>query len=178
MKVVTGVDPSSRKLAITTSFGNSTADPEMVTIDLPQDHTKGCGLAFRKFYEYIHGLQERTGHTPFVFMERPLMGFASKNVSATIVQSQIGGSVMAAAEEALVPLELVMHSTWKLNVISVGNASKPAIATWVRDEWPEAYDLACGDQDLLDSACINRYGHQTVNRPKRKIVRKKIKAVV
>lgn len=171
--VITGVDPSSRKLAVVTTFGDST-EPEMVTIDLPADHAEGCGLAFRRFFEYIAGLKERTGHAPFVFLERPLVGV---NVLSTIVQCFVSGSVQAACSEALVPIVLVENTKWKKNVISVGNASKPAISTWVRRNWPEAFELAAGDQDLLDAAAINRHGKMVTEAPKRKVVIRRTKAV-
>lgn len=175
--VITGVDPSSRKLAIVTTFGDDTLEPEMLTIDLPQDHTEGCGLAFRLFFEYISGLKERTGHTPFVFLERPLMG--KFNPLATIVQCFVSGAVQSACCEALVPVILVQNKSWKKNVVGNGNATKPQIAMWVQDNWAEVYDLAGKDQDLLDAAGINRHGKMMEDRPKRKVIirRPRLKAV-
>ena len=32
----------------------------------------------------------------------------------------------------------------------------------VKENWPEAYNRANGDQDLIDASAINRYGYQHV----------------
>ncbi|MFE9742938.1 hypothetical protein [Streptomyces sp. NPDC006477] len=174
--MITGVDPSSRKLAVVTTFGDW-AEPEMLTFDLPENHIEGCGLAFRRFFEYLSGVKERTGHTPFVFQERPLM--SNMNPHSTIVQALVGGAAIAAAEECMCQADLVNVQTWKKLVVGKGNASKPEVSEWVHENWPVAYDLAGGDQDLLDAAAINRHGNMVLNAPKRRIVirRPKLKVV-
>lgn len=168
--VILGVDPSSRKVAVTTTW-SGWDEPELFTIDLPGDHTEGCGLAFRRFFEYISGVRERTGCALFVFQEEPLMAFGKNmNANSTITQARIGGALEAACSEAMVPVTLVNNKVWKKVVIGNGNAGKPEIAAWVHDNLPDAYDLAGGDQDLLDSSAINEFGKMVVNAPKRKII--------
>lgn len=170
-----GVDPSSRKVAVTTTW-IGWDEPELFTIDLPENHSEGCGLAFRRFFEYISGIKERTGHTPFVFQEEPLMAFGrNMNAKSTITQARIGGSLEAACAEALVPVFLVNNKVWKKEVIGNGGAGKPEIAEWVHDNLPDAYDLAGGDQDLMDSACINEHGKIVLSMPKRKIRIRRLK---
>lgn len=168
--VIMGVDPSSRKVAVTTTW-SGWDEPELFTIDLPENHSEGCGLAFRRFFEYLSGVKERTGHTPFVFQEEALMAFGrNMNAKSTITQARIGGSLEAACSEAMVPVLLVNNKVWKKVVVGNGNAGKPDIAEWVHDNMPDAYDLAGGDQDLLDSSAINKFGSMTMNAPKKKII--------
>lgn len=175
--VILGVDPSSRKVAVTTTWSGWT-EPELFTIDLPEDHSEGCGLAFRRFFEYVSGIKERTGHTPLVFQEEPLMAFGrNMNANSTITQARIGGALEAACSEAMVPVTLVNNKVWKKIVIGNGNAGKPDIAAWVHDNMVDAYDIAGGDQDLLDASAINRFGNMVVSAPKRKIRIRRLKVV-
>lgn len=173
--VILGVDPSSRKVAVTTTWSGWNL-PELFTIDLPENHSEGCGLAFRRFFEYISGVRERTGCTPFVFQEEPLMAFGrNMNANSTITQARIGGALEAACSEAMVPVKLINNKVWKKVVVGNGNAGKPEISDWVHENLPDAYDLAGGDQDLIDSACINEHGKIVLNAPKRVIRIRRLK---
>jgi len=163
MITISGVDPSSRKVAITTTFEGSDA-PEMEVFKLPQDHTKGCGLAFRQVAEYFSLLKE-AGHTPFCFLEEPFVG---PNPRSIMAQCKIQGAVLAACEEMLVPVVEVHNMTWKAQLIG-GRVDKPKITRWVRKNWRDAYEMAYGDQDLMDSAAINRWGKMQLA-PKKKII--------
>jgi Holliday junction resolvasome RuvABC endonuclease subunit len=90
-----------------------------------------------------------------VYMEMPLVG---RSAHSTIVQAQVGGAVLAAADNAGVDFHLVNVNTWKKQVVGKGNAKKEDVAEWLRDNWPDAYTLCGGDQDLVDASALNRYG--------------------
>lgn len=163
MQTVTGIDPSSRKVAMTTTWENET-DPEMVAYPLSRDHAEGCGQAFHKVSEYFSTLRE-AGHTPFCFLEEPFVG---PNPRGAMAQFKIQGAVLAACKEMQVPVVEIHNMTWKAQLIG-GRVDKPTITRWVRQNWREAYEMAYGDQDLMDSAAINRWGKMQLA-PKRKII--------
>jgi len=163
MKTITGIDPSSRKIALTTTFEGSDA-PEMEVFNLPQDHEEGCGLAFRRMAEYFSLLRE-AGHTPFCVLEEPFVG---PNPRGAMAQFLIQGAIIAACKEMQIPLVVVHNMTWKAQLIG-GRVDKAVITKWVRKNWRDAYEMAYGDQDLMDSAAINRYGKMLMA-PKKKII--------
>ncbi|GAA2555136.1 hypothetical protein GCM10010423_65390 [Streptomyces levis] len=171
MRTISGIDPSSRKIAITTTWGDE-SDPEMVTFPLPQDHAEGCGIAFRKVAGYFSELRE-AGHTPFCFLEEPFVG---PNPRSIMAQCKIQGAVLAACKEMQVPVVEVHNMTWKAQLIG-GKVDKPTITRWVRRNWRDAYEMAYGDQDLMDSAAINRWGKMQLG-PKRKIIIRRTREAV
>lgn len=148
---VIGIDPSSKKLAFcVTEFD---LPPVLHTKRLPEGILQATGAAFEEAFLCFRKLPDAA-----VYMEEPVVG---RNMRSTIVQAQVGGAVMAAADRAGVPyFELVNNSHWKKEVLGKGNAKKPDITAWLEENWPEAYTLAQKDQDLIDASCINRYGVQ------------------
>lgn len=153
MTIVVGIDPSSKKIALCTARKN---EYQLDVIRLPAGMYSATGAAYREVFSFL----DQVGHSDdvVVYMELPLVGVGG--VHSTIVQSQVGGAVMAAVKNSLrpTPLKMVNVGTWKKQVIGNGAAKKPEVAEWLEKNWPEAYDLAGGDQDLIDAACINRYG--------------------
>lgn len=97
------------------------------------------------------------------------------NANSTITQARIGGALEAACSEAMVPVRLINNKVWKKVVVGNGNAGKPEIAEWVHENLPDVYDLAGGDQDLIDSACINEHGKIVLSAPKRVIRIRRLK---
>lgn len=151
MTIVVGIDPSSKKIALCVSSEVFQLD----VIRLPAGLYSATGAAYREVFSFLDGL----GHYDkvSVYMEAPLVG---RNVASTIVQAQVGGAVVAAVKNSLrpTPLHMVNVGTWKKQVVGKGNAQKSEVAEWLEKNWPEAYHEAAGDQDLIDAACINRYG--------------------
>jgi len=90
-----------------------------------------------------------------VYMEMPLVG---RSAHSTIVQAQVGGAVLAAADNAGVEIHLVNVNTWKKQVVGKGNSTKEDVAEWLSNNWPDAYTLCSGDQDLVDASALNRFG--------------------
>jgi Holliday junction resolvasome RuvABC endonuclease subunit len=173
---VIGIDPSSKKIAlcITTSYELDEV-PQLDVISLPAGGFQATGAAYREVFYFLQGIPSGQ-----VYLEAPIVG---RNAWATIVQSQVGGAVMAAVENLKVwNLYMANVSSWKKQVAGKGNLTKPEIAEALQRIWPEAYDLCNGDQDLVDACMINRFGvkHQrfaaTVLSRSRRHVRSKSKA--
>jgi hypothetical protein len=154
MTHVIGIDPSSKKVAICTTF---TSKPEFKIIDLPEGVYPATGAAFREVFAFLG--EEDCGEEIFIYLEAPVVG---RNAYSTIVQAQVGGAVMAAAQNRGAKLFMVNVNSWKKQVVGKGNATKPEVAEWLEKYWPDAYNLANGDQDLIDAAAINRYGYKHV----------------
>lgn len=147
---VIGIDPSSKKLAFISSWKNSNFF-QFYKVSLPGDILQATGAAFEEAYSIFEGYPGDVA----VYMEAPVVG---RNIHSTIVQAQVGGAVMAAAHQTGVKLFLVNNTSWKKQVLGMGNAGKTQISAWLEENWPEAYNLAGRDQDLIDAACISRYG--------------------
>lgn len=152
MRPIIGIDPSSKKLAFCLTEGASS--PVFYKKSLPEGVLHAAGDAFEGAFLFFLKHEDAK-----VFMEAPLVG---RSAYSTIIQAQVGGAVLAAASKAKLPVELVNVSSWKKQVIGNGRAQKPDIQEWLRKNWPDAYNHAQGDQDLMDAAAINRYGYQHV----------------
>ena len=164
MTHVIGIDPSSKKVAICHTFENSIVYHR--TIDLPEGVYPATGAAFREVFAFLGEFQDDA----IIYMESPVVG---RNAYSTIVQAQVGGAIMAAAENFGAQLFLVNVNSWKKEVIGKGNADKNEIAVWLKENWPDAYNSAAGDQDLIDASAINRYGHEHVRLAKAVVLRSK-----
>lgn len=151
METVIGIDPSSKKLALCITDG--TFVPQLDIINLPVGLHSATGVAYREVFYFLESLNGSAK----IYMEEPVVG---RNIRSTIVQAQVGGAVMAAAANTGTWLELVNVNSWKKQVVGKGNAGKPEVASWLEENWPKAYNLAAGDQDLIDASAINRYGYR------------------
>jgi Holliday junction resolvasome RuvABC endonuclease subunit len=149
MKNVIGIDPSSKKLAMCIA---SEGQFQLDVINLPAGLYSATGAAYREVFCFLESLNG----SAYVYMESPLVGVGG--VHSTVVQAQVGGAVMAAVRNSATPLHMVNVGTWKKQVLGKGNAKKPEVAEWLEKNWPAAYHEANGDQDLIDAACISRYG--------------------
>lgn len=154
---VLGVDPSTKKLAIIGTRNRDKQEPEAWTIKLPNDVIDRCGEAFNAFGGLLYDLtQQSDGVAPRVYLEAPVLGRGGPH--STISQSQVGGAVMAACSEYRCPLVLVNNASWKKQVCGNGGFGKPEIYKAMRSVWPEAFELANGDQDLVDASAIYLFG--------------------
>jgi len=151
MSNVLGIDPSSKKLALCLTGVTHDKIFTLTTISLPVGALQAAGVAYREAFSFFNRHREGL----HVYMEAPVVGV---NMGSTIIQAQVGGAVMAAAQNAGVHLHLVNNMTWKKRVLGKGNAKKPEVAELLRGIWPEAYAASSGDQDLIDACAINRYG--------------------
>lgn len=176
-----GVDPDTVRITVVTG---SRADPEIfrIPLDPGSGHTKSCGLAFRGLCEFIGEEKQQAGKNPIIYLEAPVVGQGGPG--PTISQAQIGGSLMACAEEMQTSLTLVNNQTWKKRVTGHGNINKDQVNEWMKDNWPEIYKAAkghlplCGagpkrDQNIIDAGAIYLFGIFNYELKKRIIKRRK-----
>lgn len=129
----------------------------MWKLSLPVDPIIRVGEAFRVFGELLYDLTQESGGTPpRVYLEAPVLGRGG--AWPTISQAQVGGAIMAACVEYRCFLEMVNNQNWKKTVCGHGNLNKTEISKAMFKVWPEAWEAAEGDQDLVDASAIARYG--------------------
>ncbi|MGB4950998.1 MAG: hypothetical protein WBO55_10240 [Rhizobiaceae bacterium] len=160
--LIIGIDPSSRKMAYIASPLTGPAVWKHVLLLPPKKETVTCMMAYRYTYRLISDYQKK-GYDVRVFVERAV-GAGGGGFGSLIPQVEAVGAVMAACGMLNVPVTKVQNSKWKKEVCGKGNATKGEIKAWCGEYWRLAYDLAAGDQDVLDAACINRWG--VANTPK------------
>lgn len=157
MRII-GIDPSSAKLAFTTSIDGSLVSMDVVPLPAKDRSNSRAGVAYQEVARVI-GKQRA-----FVFLEAPIYWRGGKS---TIPLAQMSGVVQAAVHNLGHPLEMVNNQRWKQRVIGIGNANKEQIAEVMAQLWPEAFAMADGDQDLIDSAAINLYGQRIMDNRRR-----------
>lgn len=172
-KVIIGIDPSSKSMHACATEADG--KPQMFHVTL---HKTDKTIANAQAYNWA---TELVGRFPldevFVFVELPVMGRAG--AWTMLVIGKAIGAVEAAAVNAGAKVLEVNNSTWKSKVIG-GKVDKPKIKLWVKDNWPAAFELADGNQDLCDAACINVHGQKVLglvnkNVGPRKVIRRKKK---
>lgn len=157
MDVVVGVDPSSRKIAMTITVGDVL---DMRVKALPQQMpAQACLVA----YTYMRKTAKELGEhgQVWVFIEDPVLGRGG--AKATIPQTRVNGALLAGALGVSgTKVYGVNNSKAKKMIVGSGNAGKPEIKRWCAKCWPAAFRLADGDQDLIDSSMIHQYGVKLV----------------
>lgn len=158
---VIGVDPSSRKIAATVTRSDNPA-PEMYVWALPPGKpVEACLLSFVKIRGLVKQYADQ-GYAVYFFIEEPVLGRGG--AKATIPQSKTHGAMLAGAASVTgTTVQGVNNQTAKKRVTGNGNASKDQIRLWCKTCWPSAYAMADGDQDLMDSAMINRHGQKVID---------------
>lgn len=165
--VVIGVDPSSRTMhAVITREGDK---PVLSYIPLHKtDKPKANGQAFLWMKDI---LRDYRMDDVYVFIEIPVMGRAGAHTMIAIGKAV--GSVEAAAVIGGAKVTEVNNMRWKSQVIG-GRVGKPEIKQWVKANWPTVYEMADGQQDLCDAACINVYGQRIVGMSSKSLSRKRV----
>lgn len=163
MKVI-GIDPSSKKVAATITYDEQRL--EMRTLEFSHDIVLACTEA----YNWAFDLGMELGDECFAAIEEPVVGRGG--VYSTLRQTKVHGALVAGLVNSGVETIAINNKAWKKEIIGNGNVGKPLIKIWVKDYWPNAYVMAEDDQDLLDSAVINRYASEIVER--RKTIAKRI----
>jgi Holliday junction resolvasome RuvABC endonuclease subunit len=157
MHTVIGIDPSSKKLAIvvTRTFDKKEV-PQVFKHKLSDDINAATGEAYSHIIDLMRIVY--CGCPVSVYLESPMMGV---NPHSTIVQTQVGGAVMAAFWNERVDVCLVNNKEWKKVMCENGNIKKELIPAVLERIWFPAYTQAQGDGDLIDAAMINRFGVQS-----------------
>lgn len=156
-RALVGIDPSSAKIAIMISVNEGKPYKMVKALAKGGDIAAVCLAAFRYVRAAVRDLKA-DGHRVYLYLEEPVVGRGG--AYTTIRQSKVNGAILAAALSGGAEVHGVNNTTWKKSVVGNGNAGKPMIKEWVRLNWEYAYDLAKGDQDVLDAACILRYAQQ------------------
>ena len=158
-RVIVGLDPSSRKIAMAISVDGGKPILQTKTLGM-HDLPRACYQAHR----YVRSVVKQytaQGHHVFLFIEGPVVGRGG--VGSTLKQTKTNGAMQAGAVGGGASVVEVNNQTWKSKVVGSGRAGKPEIKKLVKDCWPYAYELADGDQDLMDACAILRYGEKIIN---------------
>lgn len=150
-----GLDPSSRKIALTFTPLEGEEDLQVRVFTLPQNVIPALGLAYRLTRRFIRSHTSR-GRRVVLYIEEPVVG--KGGAYATIKQSKVHGAIVAGAVAGGAQVEAVQNSTWKKTVTGKGNNSKVQVAQWVRKNWKALSALAGPDQDIIDAGCILAHG--------------------
>lgn len=163
---VVGIDPSSRKLAAVVTWSDSAGFAVELRDLPPKMPVETCLLAYVWVRRLIKEQRDK-GYRVHVFIEAPISAVAKGGVRALIPQAQVSGALMAGAASLVgTRTELVPLTAWKKEVVGKGNATKPQIKEWAGVYWRRLYDKWHHDQDVLDAAGINRFGHQRTQKEK------------
>lgn len=156
---VIGIDPSSRKVAATVLRPDGSFDIWPMPIKLVPLPLR-CVNAYNLVRDLV-----RLASPCVVVLEQPVSVAGKGSIRAVIPQARVNGAICAAALRAGAKEVIdVTPSQWKMDVISVGDASKTIVAKHLLKTWPALYHAAGGDQDVLDSACIALYGKHIVDK--------------
>lgn len=158
-RVIIGLDPSSRKIAMAISVNGGKPTLRTKALGL-NNMPRACYVSQRYVRSVVKEYTDQ-GHHVFLFIEAPVVGRGG--VGSTLKQTKTNGAMQAGAFGAGANVVEVNNQTWKKKVVGKGNAGKPEIKKWAKDCWPYVYELADGDQDLLDACAILRYGEKIVN---------------
>lgn len=102
------------------------------------------------------------GDNIYVFVEAPLVAGA-RNIRTSLKMAMAVGAIVSGVTRYTFRCYLVPVSKWKMATIGTGNASKDQVALWLNQVHPTYAGLCGVSQDLIDAACIARYGLGIVN---------------
>jgi Holliday junction resolvasome RuvABC endonuclease subunit len=159
-EVIVGIDPSSRKLACCITIRGREEDIDMRTFTLSMDKAEACWQAFQWLRDIIIEFRNNGYRVIFAFLEDPVSGRGGITTLRMIAETN--GALMAAGRSEGIEVIKVNNSSWKKGVLGNGNTPKTKIPGLVHKLWPAAWRLAKGDADLIDAACINRFGEGVV----------------
>lgn len=162
---VLGLDLSSRKIAL---MGRNERSGWFCETWVAPKKVKNRGEILAQFLDpFTAFVEEAVARGPtWMFVENPLVGVGGPH--ATIVQAQVQGLVLGTSVRSGVAAAYPVNvQTWKKDVVGRGNASKDEVAAWLKRECPNLTDMADGDQDLVDAACVALYGIRVIDRGER-----------
>jgi Holliday junction resolvasome RuvABC endonuclease subunit len=161
---VVGVDPSSKTIALVAKhpvIGTVSAQKYILA---KKAGPEACSVAMEVMQEWMHQVDQIAplGGNRLAFIEAPVIG--KGGARTTMVQAFVSGVIQACFIQGGFNVYLVQNTAWKRVVVGDGSASKDACARAIAGRWPRVYQLAQGDQDLLDAAAICIYGRITSSR--------------
>lgn len=155
---IIGMDLSSKKVAAVSSEPRAVLSKIVSRSKSASYEPANCKRAKDAVRRWLDGI-DHNGEL-VAFIEEPLVGFKSKNVRSTIVQSHIHGVMHAELTEfgyAVIPVTV---NEWKRDICGDGSADKDAVAASVAKALPKLYRSWPEDQDVLDAAGVLLYGQR------------------
>lgn len=166
---VSGIDPSTRKLAIVSTRRDDRWTPEIDILWLP--HEEGdeirAGTAGHLFAEWALNRTDEDGRPPRLYLEAPVMGGGKfgPRIGPTIAQSLVSGAILSAAYETECKITLVNNQTWKSRAMGSGNISKAEVGLRMQKRWKRLHKAAQHyadrdktEEDVIDAGGINLFG--------------------
>ena len=95
-----------------------------------------------------------------VFYEEPVLA-GPKNIRTIIGLAQSSAALLSGSVAHCYEVPV---GTWKKEVVGKGNAKKEEVAAWLKENDPESFDRCGEDQNLIDAACIQKYGIKVMDR--------------
>ena len=162
--LVVGCDPSSKKLAFVAMYALDHVYVRTYQLRKQNSrYTPQACCAAKYACEALVDELARCGNpvTRQLYVEAPYTGVSPLS---TNVQAFVSGVIQACFVHAGYDVQLVPPSTWKHEVCGSGAATKEQVRATIRSRWANVYDLAGGDQDVLDAAALALYGDAVVHR--------------
>lgn len=173
-RVTVGIDASSKKIAAVVTVDGHDDPLALIPPTLwkrtlvGDDIVVRCSAAYRWGRWMMSDVDKMLAENGIyeyevqVYIEEPVV--VPRNMRSTVVQAKVHGAIVAGIRSSRrysqVPITSVVPPSWKKQVVGKGNATKPEVSKHVFIVWPYVYNLASGDQDLLDAACINLFGQK------------------
>jgi Holliday junction resolvasome RuvABC endonuclease subunit len=145
--MIYGVDLGMRSLYI---YG--TEDIQVVSVPKSDRYTE--------IYHMANIVRSLFDWEDTVFYEEPVLA-GPKNIRTIIGLAQSSAALLSgsAAHCYEVPV-----GTWKKEVVGKGNAKKNEVAEWLEENDHTAFLRCSEDQNLIDAACIQKYGIAVMDR--------------
>jgi len=163
--IVVGIDPSTRGFHAVALIG---IQARTYTVAVEWQKLGLWALALqqvsRMASDMMASIEEDRGpdEPVMVFIEEPLVA-GRRNLRTALQMAQVVGAIVGMVVEWTNRVYLVPVSTWKVNTVGKGNASKEDVAGWLT-RYHSVYAAACdGRQDLIDACCIACYGRRVAD---------------
>jgi Holliday junction resolvasome RuvABC endonuclease subunit len=147
-----GVDPAAARLDAVIVFSDGTWQIEQRT--MPTDMVDRCDVAERWMRRVVKETAAWGGKV-VVGVEEPVLGRAGRaGAAGTLPNAMVHGALLVGARRAGAIVLRINNMHWKKTIVGKGNAKKPEVNAFIRQTWPELWNLAKGRQDTCDAACI------------------------
>jgi Holliday junction resolvasome RuvABC endonuclease subunit len=123
------------------------------------DRSKGKSR-YQELRDIAMQMQEFVLDKDVLFIEEPPLA-GMRNIRTAFQLNQVAGVILSAtsAQGYLVPV-----GSWKKAVCGAGGFGKADVADWLSRNRHDLFELARGNQNLLDAACLALYGLQTLGK--------------
>lgn len=165
--LITGIDPSARKIAIVSTHPTlkvSFVKAVVLYKSTEKQTPESLGRALDAMDEYISWADATDPRGErYAWVEDPVVG---RGAAATIKQTYVNGVIRASLVRAGFRVYGAHPSTWKSQVLGTNRVSKAQVKARVRVAWPKIAGLVGNDGDLADAAAICLYGQSVLKTAK------------